>query len=69
MPSEISFSVDYYSMKTHLTRSDCEGFYKCCISNAKNDNDDMSYSNTEEVRNVTDKCEEDKGTECEDKTP
>jgi hypothetical protein len=32
-----------------------------------NGDDDMSCSNTEEVRNVTDKCEEDEGTECEDK--
>ena len=51
-------------MKAHLTRSDQEGFYKCCISNAMNGNDDMSCSNTEEAKNVT-KCEEDEGTECE----
>jgi hypothetical protein len=29
----------------------------------------MSWSNTDEVTNVTDKCEEDEGTEYEDKTP
>jgi hypothetical protein len=56
-------------MKAHLTRYDCEGFYKCCISNAMNDSDDMSCSNPEEPRNVTDNCEEDEDTECEDRHP
>jgi hypothetical protein len=41
-PEGNSFSVHYQSMKAHLTRNDCEGFYKCCISNSMNGHVDMS---------------------------
>jgi hypothetical protein len=43
------------------------GFKKCCISNVvdKSD-DDMLWYGSEEVGNVTDECEQDDGTYCED---
>jgi hypothetical protein len=60
-------NVDHNSMAKHLTRSDCEGFKKCCISNAVDDtHDDMLWNGSEEDRNVRGGCEEDEGTDCED---
>jgi hypothetical protein len=49
-PVGISVS-DYYSLARHLAVTDCEVFYKFCISNAING---------------TDKPEKDEGVECED---
>jgi hypothetical protein len=33
-------SVDHNGMAVHPTRSDCEGFKRCCISNAMGRTDD-----------------------------
>jgi hypothetical protein len=58
-------SVDHNSMAVHLTRSDCEGFKKHCISTAMDENDDMLWGGSEEVGNIRSECEEDEGTDCE----
>jgi hypothetical protein len=60
----ISMSVDYHSMALHLTKSFCEGFSKCCLSNTMNDTEEMPYSDNEEDRKVTGEYEEDEFTEC-----
>jgi len=40
-------------MAAHLTRSECEGVKKCCISNAMDGaDDDMLWNGSEEVGNV-----------------
>ena len=53
-------------MAEHLTRSDCEGFKKCCISNAVDEaDDDMLRNGSEEDGNVRSECEEDEVTDCE----
>ena len=40
-------------MAAHLTRSDCEGFKKCCMSTAVDgDDDDMLWNGSEEDGNV-----------------
>ena len=58
--------VDQNSMAVHLTRCDCEGLRKCCISNAVDEtDDDMIWNGSEEDRNVRRQCEEVEGTDCE----
>jgi hypothetical protein len=61
-------SIDHNNMAMHLTRSDCEGFFKeCCTSNEVEGTDvDMLWGGSEEDGNVRSECEEDKGTDCED---
>ena len=60
-------NVDHKSVAVHLTRSDCEGFKKCCISNAMDEtDDDMLWNGSEEDGNVRSECEQDEGTDCED---
>jgi hypothetical protein len=45
-----------------------KGFKKCCISNAKDGTDSgMLWNGTAKDRKVRSWCEEDEGTECEDK--
>jgi len=42
-------NVDRNSTTVHLTRSDCEEFKKCCISNAvEGTDDDMWWNGSEE---------------------
>jgi hypothetical protein len=44
-----------------------KGFKKCRISNAVDDtDDDMLWNGKEEDGNIRSKCEEGKGTNCED---
>jgi hypothetical protein len=59
-------NMDYNSMAVYLTRSDREGFKKCCISNAVDGTDDMLWNGSEEDGNVRSECKEDAGTDCED---
>ena len=41
-------NVDHNSMAAHLTRSDCEGFRKCCTFSAEYEtDDDMLWSGRE----------------------
>ena len=52
-------------MAAHLNRSDFEGFMKCC---AKDGTDvGMLWNGTNKDGKVMSQCEEDEGTECEDK--
>jgi hypothetical protein len=45
--------MDHNGMAVHLTRSDCEGFRKCCTSNATDGtDDDMLWNYSEEGGNV-----------------
>jgi hypothetical protein len=39
-------------MAAHFTRSDCEGFKKCCISNAMDETDGMLWNGSQEDGNV-----------------
>jgi len=42
-------------------------FWKCCISNAREDtDDDISWNDIEDDGNVRNECKEDEGTKCED---
>ena len=51
-------NVDHNSMAVHLTRSDCEGLKKCCISSAVDMTDGgMLWDGSE--------CEEGTRTYCE----
>jgi hypothetical protein len=59
--------VDHSSMAVHLTRSDCEGFKKCCMCSSVNGTDgDMLWNGSEGDGDVRGACEEDEGTDCED---
>jgi hypothetical protein len=40
--------------------------FKCCISNAMDETDDMLWNGSEEDGDVGSECEKDKGTDCED---
>jgi hypothetical protein len=53
-------------MASHLTIFDCEGFKKCCISNAMGGTEDMLWNGSEGDGNVRSECEEDEGTDSED---
>ena len=45
-----------------------KGFEKCCLSNAVDEtDDDMLWNGSEEDGNFRSECEEDEGTECEDR--
>jgi hypothetical protein len=59
-------SVDHNGMAMHLTICDCEGFKKCCISNAMDGTDDMLWNGSKDDVNVRSECKEDEGTDCED---
>jgi hypothetical protein len=60
-------NVDHNGMAAHLTRSDCEGFKKCCMSSAMDGSDDDTlWDDSEEDGNVRIEYEEDEGTDCED---
>ena len=61
-------NADHNSMAAHLTRSECEGFFKkCCMSNAVDGTDDvMLWNGREGGGNLRSQCEEDEGTDCED---
>jgi len=42
-------NADHNSMAAHLTRSECEGFFKkCCMSNAVDGTDDVMLWNGRE---------------------
>jgi len=44
------------------------GCKKCCLSNVMDGtDDDVLWNGSEEVGNVTSECEEDEGTDCEDR--
>ena len=46
-------SVDHNGMAVHPTRSECEGFKRCCMSNALvRTDDDMLWNDSEEDGNV-----------------
>ena len=45
-----------------------KGFKKCCISNSLDGtDDDMLWNDSGEDGNVRSECEEDEGTDCEDR--
>jgi hypothetical protein len=45
-----------------------KGFKKCCISNAMDrTDDDMLWNESAEDGNVRSECEEDEGTDCDDR--
>jgi hypothetical protein len=45
-----------------------KGFKKCCMSNAMDGtDDDMLWNCSEDDGNVRSECEEDEGTDCEDR--
>jgi hypothetical protein len=53
-------------MAVHLTRSD-KGCKKCCIFSAVDGTGgDMLWNGSEGDGNITGKCAEDEGTDCED---
>jgi len=60
-------NVDHNSMAVHLTRRECKGFPKCCISSTvdKTD-DDLMWNSSDDDGTVRIECEEDEGTNCED---
>jgi hypothetical protein len=45
-----------------------KSFKKCCISYEMDGDGDMLWNGNEKDENVRSECEEDEGTECEDKT-
>jgi len=60
-------NVDHNSLKTHLTRSKCEGCKKCCIPTAVDGTDyDMLWNEGKDGGDVKSQCEENEGTYCED---
>jgi hypothetical protein len=45
-----------------------KGCKKCCLSNVMDGtDDDVLWNGSEEVGNVRSECEEDEGTDCEDR--
>ena len=42
------------------------GFKKCCISKATDENDDVLWNGSEEDGHVRSECEEDEDADCED---
>jgi hypothetical protein len=44
-----------------------KGFKECCISNGMDGTDDMLWNGSEEDGNVKSYCEEDEGSDCEDR--
>ena len=62
-----SVNVENNSMAACRTRSDCEGFNKCCMSNAMDETDDGKlWNGCKEDGNVSSECRGDEGTDCED---
>ena len=61
-------NVDHNGMVVHLTRSECVSVngFKCCISNAVNETNDVFWNGSEENGNVGSECTEDEGTDYED---
>jgi hypothetical protein len=58
-------NVDHNGKAAHLTKSDCEGFEKCCISSALVETDDiMLWNGSEEDGDVRSQWGEE-GSDCE----
>jgi len=50
-------------MAVHLTRSNCEGFQKCCISNGLDGTDNgVLWNDSEGDGNGSSECKKDEGT-------
>jgi hypothetical protein len=57
--------MDHNSVAAHLTRSECEGFRRCCLSSAVDEtNVYMLWIGVEKDGTVRSWCEEDEGTDC-----